>query len=129
MTRQRSGMALVAVVLTVVGIVGPMSATRGVAHGDWAPVASWQGQGIEEMESFETTASEWWVAWATSKERVAGMIRIYVHRADGGGLVSLAANQMGTGQDVSYVRTPPGRYFLRINAANVDWSVAVEEQR
>jgi hypothetical protein len=122
-------MALVAVVLTVVGIVGPMSATRGVAQGDWAPVASWQGQGIKETESFETTASEWRVAWATSKERVAGMIRIYVHRADGGGLVSLAANQMGTGQDVSYVRTPPGRYFLRINAANVDWSVAVEEQR
>ena len=32
----------------------------------------------------------------------------------------------GTGSDVSYVRAPPGRYYLQIYSANVDWLVRVE---
>jgi hypothetical protein len=42
---------------------------------------------------------------------------------------TVAANKQGIGSDVSYVRSPPGRYYLAINCANVDWLVRVEDQR
>ncbi|MBY6274518.1 MAG: hypothetical protein CW346_20500 [Bacillaceae bacterium] len=44
--------------------------------------------------------------------------------------VDVAVNHMGTGADTTYVRgRPGGRYYLEINAANIDWVVRVEELR
>jgi len=98
---------------------------------EWTRIASWDGSGIKDTESFETTSREWRVSWKTSREAFAGagILQLYVHNADDGGLVSLAANKQGAGEDVSYVRTKPGRYYVKINSANVDWSVSIEEHR
>ena len=43
--------------------------------------------------------------------------------------MTLAANKQGTGEDVSYVRSGPGRHYLKINSGNVEWEVTVEDQR
>lgn len=96
----------------------------------WTEVASWRGSGIKETESFVTVNREWRIRWQSANEPFAnaGILQLFVHN-EAGQMVSLAANKQGPGQDVSYVRAPPGRYYLKINSANIDWNVTVEEQR
>lgn len=98
---------------------------------EWTQIAKWSGSGIKQTESFTTIGREWQVIWATSGEAFAGagILQIMVHDADTGSLVTLAANKQGVGQDVSYVRAPPGRYYLSINSANVTWGISVGEPR
>lgn len=97
---------------------------------EWTRVASWSGSGIKDTETFTTTQREWRINWRTQKEpfQGAGILQIYVHNEDGA-LVNLAANAQGVRADVSYVRAPPGRYYLKLNSANVEYSIDVEEQR
>jgi hypothetical protein len=96
----------------------------------WTSVASWSGNGIKETESFVTSSREWRVQWQARNEPFAGAGILQIMVYDGSGtLVTLAANKQGTGSDVSYVRSTPGRHYLMINSGNVDWDVTVEEQR
>jgi hypothetical protein len=92
-------------------------------------VKTWKGSGAKDTESFDVRSREWRITWETSNEPFAnaGIFQIYVHN-DKDELVSLAANKQGTGSDTSYVRGR-GRFYLKINSANVDWSVIVEDQR
>ena len=96
----------------------------------WTQVANWSGSGMKETESFAVANREWRVRWKSGNEPLAnaGLLQLYVYNQDGQ-LVSLAANQQGAGEDVSYVRAPPGRYYIKINSANIDWDISVEDQR
>jgi len=96
----------------------------------WTEIASWSGSGIKETETFRTSSREWRVRWRTSNEVFAGagIFQIMVYDEDGS-LVTMAANKQGTGNDVSYVCSSPGRHHLMLNSGNVDWDVAVEEVR
>jgi hypothetical protein len=92
----------------------------------WREVRSWEGNGIKDTESFETTSREWRVRWEALDD--GGILQIYVHSGDGD-LVSLAANRSGAGSDTSYVRSAPGVHYLSINSANTDWRIVAEEPR
>lgn len=96
----------------------------------WHQLAEWKGSGMKETEGFTTTVREWRITWSTSNEPFAGagIFQIFVHK-DTGEMVSLAANVQGAKSDTSIVRAPAGRYYLKINSANVDWSVTLEELR
>jgi hypothetical protein len=106
---------------------GSNQASTGSAA-NWRELASWEGSGTKQTESFEVHDGEWRISWKTRNEALAGagIFQIYVHN-DRGELVSLAANKQGTGRDTSYVRGK-GRYYLMINSGNVEWSVAVEQR-
>jgi len=104
-----------------------ISTTKAPAPSGWRVVKSWTGSGIKQTESFRIASREWRISWTTKNEKVAGLLQIFVY-TDSGELVTLAANQQGAGSDVSYVRNTPGRYYLAINSANVDWTVTVEDQ-
>jgi hypothetical protein len=97
---------------------------------EWWKIKNWQGSGTKETESFSVNSREWRISWQTQNEPFAGagIFQIYVYN-EGGEMLSVAANKQGIGQDVSYVRAKPGRFYLQINSANVDWSVVVEDQR
>lgn len=94
----------------------------------WQTVKEWSGSGIKTTESFEIKSREWRIEWKSSNEQVAGVTQIFVYD-DSDSLITLAANHQGAGGDVSYVRARPGRFYLTINSANVDWKVKVEDQR
>jgi len=98
---------------------------------EWQTVADWSGSGIKQTESFTTASREWRIYWKTKNEAFAGagLLQIMVYQADNDALITLAANKQGTGSDVTYVRAKPGRYYLAINSANVEWVVRVEDQR
>jgi len=94
----------------------------------WRTAARWSGSGMKQTETFSIRSSEWRISWKTTREVFAGagILQVYVYGA-AGELVSLAANLQGVGSDVSYVHAQPGRFYLDISSANVDWEVVVED--
>lgn len=96
----------------------------------WQPIKRWTGSGMKQTETFSVASREWRISWKTSNEAFAGagLLQLLVYD-DGGNLVTLAANKQGIGSDVSYVRGKPGRYYIMISSANVNWDVTVENQR
>lgn len=106
----------------------PLPTAQAVQQQTWQRVAHWSGSGMKETESFSVASREWRISWSTKNEQVSGILQIYVHN-DAGRMVSLAANVQGAKSDVSYVRSGPGKHYLQINSANVDWDITVEDQR
>jgi hypothetical protein len=127
----RSVIAVLAVMITVFCVTACASPEPAIPEQPrtWRPVASWTGSGIKESETFAISEPEWRIRWATSNERLAGagILQIMVHNADTKQLITLAANKQGIGDDVSYVRSGPGRFYVVMNSGNVDWSVTAEQ--
>jgi hypothetical protein len=97
---------------------------------EWRKIRVWTGSGNQETEPFATEGQEWRVVWKFDNGQLPadGLLQIYAHEAESRHVVSLAANVVAVKQsDVAYVRTPPGRYFLRINAIG-NWSVTAEDR-
>lgn len=91
-------------------------------------VASWQGDGTKNTESFTITKREWYVVWATSPGEYGDMnFQIYVYREANEELVGLAANIIGKGQDYSVYRGV-GKYYLMINSGQ-PYKVSVYEPK
>lgn len=111
-------------------VSAPPASTPKRATPTWQVVKRWTGSGIKETETFSVASREWRISWTASNEAFAGagILQVYVHN-ERGEMVSLAANKQGTGGDISYVRAPPGRFYLTINSGNVNWDVTVEDQR
>ena len=97
---------------------------------EWTEVLSRSGEGIIQTQSFDVASREWRVTWVTRNEPFenAGIFQIMVHDAETDELITLAANLQGVGGDTSYVRSPPGRYYLGVNSGNVEWEITVEDQ-
>jgi hypothetical protein len=93
----------------------------------WNVIKSWSGSGIKETEFFSVGSTEWRISWSSRNEARpgTGLLQVYVKDANGK-VVSIAANKQGPGQDVSYIHSPSGRYYVMINSANIDWAVRVE---
>ena len=97
--------------------------------GDWTTLASVRGAAIVELVPFQVSSPQWRLRWSTESATETGLFQASVRSADGGRLVRLLVNQQGPGSDVVYVRTDPGQYLIYVNAADVTWSLAVEEPR
>jgi hypothetical protein len=127
-----AAIVLCGLLLMQLGCAGAESSPPPAARATtWHRVATWDGSGIKQTETFETKTREWRVTWATTNEVMAGagIFQVMVHDAETQALVTLAANKQGVGKDTSTVRTSPGRYYLTINSANLDWTVTVDEAR
>ena len=84
---------------------------------------------MKETETFPVASREWRIRWRSSNEAFnGGILQVYVYD-DAGKIVGIPVNQGGPGADVSYVRSGPGMRYLKINGANIDWHVVVEDQR
>jgi len=95
----------------------------------WQVTHEWRGSGRKSTETFQVERREWRISWEATNEQVAGILQVFVFE-ENGTPVDVAVNHMGTGADTTYVRgRPGGRYYLEINAANIDWVVRVEELR
>jgi hypothetical protein len=119
--------AVSVVMFAVAGIVYVLTPTGPPAT--WKTVAHWSGAGTKDTESFAVASHEWRVAWEAKPQPQTspGIFQIYVYN-ERGVPVAVAANNNGTGKDMSYVRGA-GRFSLKINSGNLDWSVTVEDQR
>jgi hypothetical protein len=97
--------------------------------GNWKVLASVRGAGLVEFVPFQITSPQWRIRWSAESPPGTGLLQASIRSADGGRLVRLVVNQQGPGSDVAYVRTDPGLYLIYVNAADVVWSLVVEEPR
>lgn len=92
-------------------------------------VARWTGSGIKTTETFEITKPEWRINWSGVGAGSGSLLQIHVYRAGSQIPISVAANiaNQPIRSDTSYVHSGPGRYYLLINAASVEWTVVAEQ--
>ena len=90
-------------------------------------VASWTGSGSKDTESFSVSSAEWRIRWsATATSSVGGALSISVYGADGERVASTDSDRIqGQRSGSSVVRAPPGRYYLSILSANLNWRIDV----
>jgi hypothetical protein len=105
------------------------SAGRPASNGAWAEAKRWEGSGTRQTESFTMTGPEWRIRYKTvASTQAQGVFQIYVHDAESRSVVTVAANRIGDGADVSYVKgRRNGRYFLRVSATS-SWVVTAEDK-
>jgi hypothetical protein len=92
----------------------------------WAVKGLWQGAGSGDTEDF-VVGDHWRVDWMFSPAPAGGNFQVFIYRADGRLLVTLAASSKG-GSDTSFW-AGPGKYFLRINSTGGDWKLDVQDLR
>jgi hypothetical protein len=106
----------------VLAALAALLLTSGTARAE-APVAEWTGAGDRTTETFTVTSPTWRLRWAGEGPR--GALAIRVHPATGG-----RATTIGPQMDViggESVLRGAGDYYLEIIAANITYTIAVEE--
>jgi hypothetical protein len=142
-TRLRGAVVLL-VSVALLGFVGTLAQLLGVTARNAEPVAGtaarseplpwhevrrWTGDSTKQTESFDIASSEWRIAW-TTKSHVGGpgVFSIEAYSSSGERIAGVA-NLSREGSDISYVRSRPGRYYLSITNAAMEYVVRVEDQR
>jgi hypothetical protein len=98
------------------------------ARAAWTVVKEWTGTGSKVTETFEVTSKEWRVNWSSkSTGDGLGSIGVLVFTADKK-LIASATGRVGL-KDTTYVHEGPGRYYVEVTAADVDWTVTVEDDK
>jgi hypothetical protein len=95
----------------------------------WREIASWNGRGNAQLDSFSIESWDWRIRWETKNESPArsGALRVESHSADSGRLMAVPVDVRGTGHDAANVSDLPHRYYLVVDSKDVDWSLTVEE--
>jgi hypothetical protein len=96
------------------------------AQGSWRQVTYWAGRGNKDTEAFLIGRPEWRITWSVKSAAAAGTLRISV--IDGSDQsVSVVVDSNLAVSDTTPVTKGPGRYRLKIESANVDWNIQIEE--
>ena len=97
----------------------------------WRQVGSWSGHGNTQTETFTSDTAGFRVRWSTTHETPpgAGMLKVIFRSGDSGREIIDAINVRGVGQGEEEVAAErPRWYYLTIDSAGVDWTVAVDER-
>ena len=96
----------------------------------WRQVGAWSGRGNTQTETFTGDTGGFRVRWETKNETTpgAGRLKVVFRSGDSGREIIDAVDARGVGRDTIEVSAErPRWYYLTIESANVDWSVAVDE--
>jgi hypothetical protein len=104
----------------------PAARTPAIA---WRPLGSWSGRGSMQTEPFISDTGSLRIRWETRSEAApgTGVFRVTVHSDVSGRPLVLAVDARGVGHDVAYVSEDPRSFFLAVESANLEWTLAVEE--
>jgi hypothetical protein len=96
----------------------------------WRQVTYWAGRGDKQTEPFVIAGPNWHLNWSlkNSTEMSAKSVKLSVYDSKNL-LVAEVSNPQGLDADTSEVPAGPGRHVVRVDSANLDRYVAVEEQR
>jgi hypothetical protein len=128
MTR-RTLLAAIALSVMTACRSGPPPPTKDVVI--WHPVGSWSGRGNRQTETFTSDTGGFRVRWETRNEARPGAGRLHVvfRSGDSGREIIDAVDVRGVGRDTEEVSAErPRWYYLTIESADVDWTVAVDER-
>ena len=95
----------------------------------WRKLGSWSGHGSMQSDPFISDTGSLRLRWATSNDVPpgTGMFRVTLHSDVSGRALVLAVDVRGVGRDTTYVSEDPRSFFLAVESANLDWTVAAEE--
>jgi hypothetical protein len=95
----------------------------------WRPLGSWSGHGSMQTEPFISDTGSLRLRWETRNEAApgTGTFRVTVHSDVSGRPLVLAVDARGVGSDNTYVSEDPRSFFLAVESANLDWTVAADE--
>lgn len=97
----------------------------------WKQVGSWSGHGNKQTESFTSDNGGFRVRWSAVNETGAGMgrLRVVFRSGDSGREIIDAIDSHGAGGGTEEVAADKPRwYYLTIESADEDWTVAVDER-
>ena len=95
----------------------------------WRKLGSWTGRGSTQTEPFISDTGSLRLTWETKNEAPpgTGTFRVTVHSDVSGRALVLAVDARGVGHDVAYVTEDPRPFFLVVESANLDWTLAADE--
>jgi hypothetical protein len=95
----------------------------------WEELASWSGQGSVQTESFIGDTGMLRLRWDAKNTGAPteGLLKITLHSAVSGRPLAVALEHEGTGRDIAYVSEDPRVFYLVVESADLEWSVAVDE--
>jgi len=95
----------------------------------WRPLGSWSGRGSMQTDAFISDTGSMRLRWETRNESAPGkgFLRVIVHSDVSGRPLVEAVDVHGVGAATTYVTEDPRPFFLAVESANLDWSVAAEE--
>ena len=82
-----------------------------------------------QTEPFISDTGSLRLRWETRNETApgAGTFRVTLHSDVSGRPLLVAVDKRGEGRDTAYVTEDPRSFFLAVESANLDWTVAAEE--
>jgi hypothetical protein len=95
----------------------------------WKHLATWSGRASIQTETFLSDTGVFRINWEAKNESAPGKgtLRVAFRSGDSGRVIIDAVNQKGVGKSSAEVGDMVRWYYLSIDAADVDWSVTVEE--
>jgi len=95
----------------------------------WDHAGSWSGRGNLETNSFPASSGYLRFTWETSNETKPGegRFKLILGSSISGRLIQVVVDSQGASRDVAYVSEEPRTFYLKVESANEDWKVTVDE--
>ena len=95
----------------------------------WDHAGSWSGRGDLETNSFPASSGYLRFTWETSNETKPGegRFKLLLGSSISGRLIQVVVDSQGASRDVAYVSEEARTYYLKVESANEDWKVTVDE--
>ncbi len=95
----------------------------------WERAGSWSGRGNVETNSFPSSSGYLRFTWETSNETKPGEGRFKLNLGSSisGRVIMTVVDHNGAGRDVAYVSEEARTFYLKVESANEDWKVTVDE--
>jgi hypothetical protein len=95
----------------------------------WERAGSWSGRGDMETNSFPAASGYLRFTWETSNETKPGegRFKLMLGSSISGRVIQVVVDSKGAGRDVAYVSEEARTFYLKVESANEDWKVTVDE--
>jgi hypothetical protein len=95
----------------------------------WKRLGEWSGRGNLQTESFIGLTGALRMHWRTNNEtpKETGKFRLILHSAISGRELQETVDEEGPGEGTAYAAEDPRAFYITVESANLDWSIAVEE--
>jgi outer membrane biogenesis lipoprotein LolB len=95
----------------------------------WERAGSWSGRGDMETNSFPAASGYLRFTWETSNETKPGegRFKLSLGSSISGRVIMVVVDRRGAGRDVAYVSEEARTFYIKIESANEDWKVTVDE--
>ena len=95
----------------------------------WEHAGSYSGRGDLETNSFPSSTGYLRFTWETTNETKPGegRFKLILGSSISGRAILTLVDSKGVGRDVAYVSEEARTFYLKVESANEDWKVTVDE--